>query len=193
MGICLNGVLAMVLWAVPARGAEVALHRDAAVYHLTGSFEAAAPPALAWSVLTDYNGLPLFVSSVRESRVLRREPGAALIEQEAVGSILFFSRRVKLTLLVRETPPDRISFEQAGAGPFALYEGSWTLETSAAGCLVTYELAVDPGTFGGPAFLAKRALIKNVNRQLDEVRAEMERRSGLDRLATTGSVDHGHP
>lgn len=177
MGLLARGALVLILWAVPARGADVSLHRDAAVYHLIGGFETRASSSVAWSVLTDYDGVGRFVSSVPESRVIRRDSDSVLIEQEASGSLLFFSRRVRLRLLVHEAPPSLISFEQTGSSPFLLYEGSWTITPEAAGCRVDYELAIDPGDFAGPAFIARTALMKNVSRQLDQVRDETERRA----------------
>src|SRR5262249_40922386 len=54
-----------------------------------GRFEVKASPALAWSVLTNYDSIESFVSSMRESRVTKRGDGYVLVEQVAVGHLLF--------------------------------------------------------------------------------------------------------
>src|SRR6266849_5806849 len=47
-------------------------------YRIEGSFEVDAPPAVTWAVLTDYDNLPLFVSSMRSSSAARNESGRLL-------------------------------------------------------------------------------------------------------------------
>lgn len=176
----MTSALAILLWLVSAAdAAKVSLHRDGGVYHVQGEFQVAAPPAAAWAVVTDYGGIGRFASSIRKSRVVGREPGGALIvEQVGTGSFLFMSRRLAIALRVRELPFEKVYFEQIGREPFAFYEGSWTLTATRAGCRVVYELAVEPGEQAGPGFVAARAIPRNVSRQLDEVRAEIERRAG---------------
>ena len=159
--------------AVPRASLE---SRDGA-YLVAGSFRTEAPADKVWAVLTDYEGIGGFVSSISASRVLRRGPGEALIEQEGTGRFLFASRRVKLALEVREEPPSRLSFRLGASAEFARYEGSWRITDGRDCRLVEYELLAEPVPGLGPAFAARRVLRKNVSALLGEVRAEMERRS----------------
>lgn len=171
----------LMLLCAPALGATVSLATGpaAGMYSVTGEFEAAAPPETAWEVLTDYDGIAKFVSSVKRSRVLRRDGGETLIEQEGVGRFFFFSRSVKLTLRVREVPPGRVEFQQADGGPFKTYEGAWEIRASSAGCSVAYRLLAQPGPTLGPRFAVKGGLRADARRRLDEVRREIERRGRL--------------
>lgn len=146
-------------------------------YLLDGEFWAEATPAVAWQVLTDYDGIGGFVSSIRSSRVLRRGTGTAVIEQEGTGRFLLFSRSVKLTLEVREERPKRLDFRDIEGRQFKQYEGSWTIASSSGGCRVGYRLAAQPDPSLGPRFAAKAVLKKNARRLLEEVRAEIEHRA----------------
>lgn len=163
---------------VLASDAEVLLQSDAdsSAYHLEGRFAVAADAELVWDVLTDYENMGQFVSSIRSSRVVRQEPGGPVIEQEGSGKFLFLSRRVKLTLAVREDRPARIDFRDIEGDRFRKYEGSWRIFPSSSGCIVQYELTAEPDPSLGPKFATKKVLRKNAQRLLEEVRLEIQRR-----------------
>lgn len=170
--------LALLAAARPASGAAVSLEAEGeGAFRLRGSFPAAASAATAWEVLTDYEGLPRFVSSMRVSRLVGGEPGSPVVEQRGSGRFLFMSRDVLLRLAVREEAPARIAFRDVDGGQFSLYEGSWSIAGAGPGCVVSYDLAAAPRPALGPAFVARRALKAGVERLLEEVRAEMERRA----------------
>lgn len=145
-------------------------------YRLAGEFAVGADTASIWGVLTDYDGIGSFVSSVKSSRVLGRGSGSVVIEQEGSGRFLFFSRRVKLTLAVREQAAERIDFRDIDGSQFKRYEGSWRISSSSGSYAVVYELTAQPDASLGPRFAAGKALRKNVRRQLEEVQAEIKRR-----------------
>jgi ribosome-associated toxin RatA of RatAB toxin-antitoxin module len=158
-------------------GPRVSFHREGGAYHVSGSFATAATTETAWEVVTDYDRIHDFVSTIKRSRVVARSPeGVLLVEQEGKASYLFLSKTIKLTLAVREYRPERVDFEQVGGKPFPFYEGAWTIEPSPEGSIVRYDLVVEPGRAAGPGFVASRALPRNIERQLAEVRAEIERR-----------------
>jgi hypothetical protein len=172
---------ALLAWAAPpaaARGAAVSIREDDGTgrYDVSGAFTVAATTDEAWRVLTDYDGIAAFVSSIRKSRVVRRDPEALLVEQEGTGRFLFVSRGFKVTLLVTERP-GRIDFRDVEGRQFRAYEGSWTIETGDGGCKVAYALTAQPDPSMGPRFAAKRALRRSAERLLDEVRLEIERRA----------------
>ena len=143
---------------------------------LEGTFSTSASREKAWQVLTDYDQLPLFVSSMRSSRVRERQGGAVLLEQEAVAGLLFFRKKVRVTLDVREEPPGRLSFSDSTGKTFEVYEGSWELSDGGGGTLVTYKLRAKGGS-GAPGFVTRAVSRKAVSGLLAEVRAEMERRA----------------
>ena len=143
---------------------------------LEGRFAIGASPAVAWSVLTDYDGIERFVHSMRESRVTYRDADSVYVDQLAVGRMFLFSRRLHTELHIHEEPPRRVLFEDALGRDFRSYRGEWEIESTTAGAIVTYELEADP-SFPIPEFVA-RGLIRSAARELlAEVRTEIERRA----------------
>ena len=118
-------------------------------YQVEGSFFVKADAALVWQVLTDYDHIPRFVSSMKESRVLSRDNGNLVLEQQAEGGFLFFTQRARLTLLVTETPESSITFQNTDFRDFDVYWGDWNLEPRADGVEVGYRVWVHPN-FSAP-------------------------------------------
>jgi hypothetical protein len=192
-------LIAMAILARPIAAAAQSVHitlRQATpgIYLLNGEFTVRASSSAAWEVITDYDAIGRFVSSIRSSRVLKRGPGSAIIEQEGNCRFLFFSRRVKLTLAVKESPPGRVYFREISGPQFKRYQGSWTITDSIAlppgglrasnkamgskaGCSVSYELVVAPNFSVVPRFITKSVLKKSAQQLLNEVRTEIERRT----------------
>jgi hypothetical protein len=166
---------AAVLAAVFCRaesGAEVTVRKDPGrEYTVEGEFRASVSPERAWQVLTDYSGIPNFVSSMKSSKVLERTGSRVLVEQRASGGFLFFRRRVSVTLDVRELRPHTITFEDVSHDDFDRYAGSWTIESSTSGVLVRYRLRARPRR--GPAPFMGRAMRRGAEELLEQVRAEM--------------------
>jgi len=141
---------------------------DGAV-QLEGRFTVAASPAAAWGVLTDYDHLSDFVSSMRSSRVKVRDDGFVLVEQESAGKLLFFQRTFHVLLKVREEPRKSIAFEDVSGVSFKQYLGAWTLQETNGGLEVIYRLTARGG-FAAPAFMMRGASRKMVGDLLEQVR-----------------------
>ena len=139
---------------------------------LEGRFTVAASSATAWSVLTDYEHIPAFVSSMRSSRVKSRDDGCLLVEQESVGKALLFHRKVYVLLRVRETPRELIAFEDLSKASFDRYEGAWQLRPTPGGVEVTYRLTAKGGVTA-PGFLLRGAYRKMVGELLEQVRTRI--------------------
>ena len=145
---------------------------------LEGRFMTDASSATAWSVLTDYDHIPAFVSSMRSSRIKARGDGYLLVEQESLARMLWFQRRLDVLLKVREEPPHRIAFDDVSKASFERYEGSWTLQDTPGGREVIYRLTVKGGLIG----LVARSRSQNMVRELlEQVRAEIGRREAARR------------
>jgi hypothetical protein len=141
---------------------------------LEGRFVTAASAAAAWSVLTDYDHISLFVTSMLSSRVKARRDGYLLVEQESVAKMLWFRRKLDVVLKVNEEPPRFIAFEDVAKASFERYEGSWTLQETPGGREVIYRLTVKGGLVG----LATRSRSQDMVRDLlEQVRAEINRRA----------------
>jgi hypothetical protein len=117
---------------------------------------------------------------VRTSTVLEHTAGRTVVEQEAVSSIMMFSKRVHLVLEIDERP-DTLLFRDRCGRSFAHYEGAWRI--AAAGddrTIITYELTAHPA-FDIPGFVLKRLLRRDS--------AEMIERLQLE-IATRGNPAH---
>jgi hypothetical protein len=149
--------------------------RERAVYEVQGGFRVPASREEAWAVIADYDHIGEFVGAVKKNRSSRLGTAEALVEQELSGKVLFFSRRVRLALLVQEAPPAELRFRDRDKEDFETYEGYWRLEESDGGTKVSYHLDARP-RFGAPGFMARNAFRKNVRDLLNNVREEILRR-----------------
>ena len=156
---------------------------------LLGRFTTPASAVVAWSVLTDYDHIQDFVSSMRSSRVKCRGDGYLLVEQESTGRALFLTRTLHLLLKVREEPRRSIAFEDVSRASFEHYQGSWSLEEVPGGVEVTYRLTVKGGSMA-PGFVLRGASRKMVAELLDQVRTRMSAGPGL---AGSGLEAPRHP
>jgi ribosome-associated toxin RatA of RatAB toxin-antitoxin module len=145
-------------------------------YHVEGWFTVPVPLKTAWEVLTDYEHIGSFVSTLRNSRMKESHPHGLLLEQEAVGSFLLFSRTVRVLLRVVESPFQRIDFEDIGHQDFVSYKGSWEFRPHAGGLDVLYTLDCHR-RFKVPNFMARDVMKKVARQQMADVRGEMLRRA----------------
>jgi carbon monoxide dehydrogenase subunit G len=143
-------------------------------YRIEGSFAVETEPMVAWDVLTDYDGVPSFVSSMRSSTA-QRESGRLLVTQEAVGRIGPFTRTMHVVLDVTEQEPEVIAFRDVCGGSFRSYTGSWRIEPDGAGLRITYTLDLRPRT--SPPLFAKSIIASNARGLLEQVRTEIRRRA----------------
>ena len=150
-------------------------------FEVEGQCTADASGAEAWDVLTDYNGIDRFVSSMRESRVSGHIDHDVLVEQVAVGRLFLFSRRLHTVLRVHEEPVKEIRFEDVLGRDFARYRGDWRIERPA-------ETRVTRGVYRGPRLSreAKRRLRRHASR------FNCIQRLSLPRLALRPAVADNH-
>lgn len=170
LGLCVSST---------AWGADVSLRIEEdrpGWYVMEGSFTVIATPETAWGVLTDYDHIGRFVSSIRTSRVLERHPDHIVLEQEASGGVLFFRRRTLVRLDIYEQPLRHLWFQDTSGRDFLSYSGAWRLDGQPPALRVEYRLEAAP-RFYVPGFLARGVFRKSAERLLDEVRLEMMKRS----------------
>lgn len=156
---------------------EVTLMRRAdKTYEVSGLFTVDASTSVVWDVLTDYERIPSFVSSMRASRVEEsRRDGSMLVSQRAVGDMFFLSKTMRILLEVRRGPEQRLRFTDVGHQDFRTYDGDWEVRPITVGAGVSYHLLVEP-SFAAPSFIMIRAMKKGAGKLLEQVRAEIIRR-----------------
>lgn len=158
-------------------GASGGVHVDVAravdkSYVVDAAFDVDAPAETVWAVLTDYEGIGDFVSSIRQSTITRREPGRVILEQHGVGKAWIVSVPMHVVLEVREHDRRVLAFRDLCGKSFSTYEGKWELTQIDGRTRVTYALKADPNG-RQPAMLARPAIKGSVQKLLDEVREEI--------------------
>jgi len=82
------------------RGDVVEIHARALI---------AAPAALVWQVLTDYEGLARFIPGISKSSVREKNGNRVLVDQAGEARFLVFSFPIEVRLEVVEGPPDWVT------------------------------------------------------------------------------------
>ncbi len=170
--------LALPAFCAPrAPKSEVTVRRlSGGLYSVSGTLSVPASTAAAWSVITDYDGIPRFVSSMKASSVVERErDGSLLVEQTAVGQMFLLSKTLRVLLQVRRDAGD-LAFDDVRRRDFRVYSGRWIVAPSRGGCTVRYLLLAEPD-FPAPGFLMNGAMRRGARNLLDQVGAEILRRA----------------
>jgi ribosome-associated toxin RatA of RatAB toxin-antitoxin module len=154
---------------------ELTVTDHAGHYQVRGSFAVLASVDTAWAVITDYEGIPRFVKSVRASVVERGSAGPRRVNQEAVQKVLLFRKTVHVALEIEEDRPYRVGFKDVLKRDFKLFEGAWTIEPRGDSLTVRYALDAEPLT-QPPGIVGRLVMSGSAHDQLEQVRAEILRR-----------------
>ena len=155
---------------------EVTMTTRSGFYEVRGEFRTRAPLDTAWAVLTDYERIGSFVSSIWRSEVLSRHGDSLRVRQAATVSVFLFRRTAHVVLAVREQPRQRIDFVDVSGEDFRKYVGAWTLDANGDSTMVGYALDAAPRS-GAPSWLSRSVLTHTTSDLLAQVYAEIERRA----------------
>ena len=181
--------LLLLLLAAPALASDsdIAIEDAEGACRVRASYTAPVSRATAWGVLSDYDSIGRFVSSVRTSRMERQPDGRMLLRQDAVGRAFLFKRRMHVLLEIEEEPGSRIHFHDVLGKDFQSYVGEWRITADPLGTRVVYEIEAQPR--GAFARSLCRGPLRNAARDLlTEVRNEMIRREEAARALRPDST-----
>jgi ribosome-associated toxin RatA of RatAB toxin-antitoxin module len=100
-----------------------------------------------------------YVPDLKSARVLARDGDKVIVEQVGAARFLFFSRDIRLVVLVHEQPPNKIDVSLV-EGDMKVYRCSWELVPLESGATrVLYRAAIEP------AFYVPQAIGTNLVRQ----------------------------
>jgi len=175
--VAVLALLACSAWPVRADDLVVSVVHKDGIFEVRGRFTARASVDTAWRVLTDYEGIPRFVESMKLSAVERRDGPRVRLRQ--VGSVGLFPMRktARLTLEVLEQEPTRIAFRDTLGQDFHLYTGAWSLKPDSTRTIVEYALDATP-TSAVPHWIGRSMMSHATRDLLRQVHAEIERRAG---------------
>jgi hypothetical protein len=170
-------IFVLSLLCVPMLSANPAVSVDVEdtagkTYVVDAAFDVNAPAAVAWEVLTDYEGIGEFVSSIHQSTIKKRESGRVLLEQHGVSRAWIVSVPMHVVLDVREEGQRTLIFRDVCGKSFSTYEGAWELTAIEGGTHVSYRLKADPND-RQRAMLARSAMRSSIRKLLNEVRNEI--------------------
>lgn len=138
----------------------------------------AAPHAVIWATLTDYDNTARWIPGMSWSRVLERRADGAVVEQAGHADVLFFSLAVNVVVDVQEQPPSRIGIKLV-RGDFRHLEGAYRLSPVPA--RPGQQQLEWAGTMelrsALPGFVAQKVLKENIRLQFQGLVDEIERRA----------------
>ena len=152
----MSGVMARVLWVLVVGWSTVGLAEGPPMVvtakrlgahrvRIQGSVTVPQTPEAVWQVLTDYDHLSEFIPDLRESRTIALQP-TRLLRQQGNSRWWIFSRRVRVTFQVEETPRKEIRF-RAVDGDFLEHQGVWRLMREGDRTRIVYDAVVQPRFF----------------------------------------------
>jgi len=162
-----------------AQDVEIEAQRQGESVEIKAHALLAAPAALVWEVLTDYERLPGFIPGIAKSVVRERQGNMLLIEQTGAARFLFFSFPIEVRYQVTERPPQWVESRSVG-GNLKRMNGRYDLEPGAEPLTIRlrYHGLIEPD-FQLPPFVGVAALRSMAEEQFTAMVAEIERRAAL--------------
>jgi carbon monoxide dehydrogenase subunit G len=168
-----------VLVAVAADDFSVDVDRNGRSFAVQAMATVAAPVALVWEVLTDYDHLAGFIPGLSLSAVTRRSGNRLQVEQKGEARFLVFSYPIEVVLEVVESPRNSISSRAVG-GNLRRMSGRYDVKNSGSGVLLRYTGELEPD-FALPPVIGTLAVRTMVEEQFAAMVAEIERRAAAAR------------
>ena len=165
---------ATIVAAAAPQEPSISVLKNGGAFVVAAHFKVPAPSSIVRDVLTDYANIPRFMPSVRTSRVVDRREATVRVEQEAVSTYMFFSKRVHLLLDVEEGT-DTIQFRDVCSSSFERYEGTWTITDDGDDTELSYRLTAQPA-FSVPTFVLRKLLDRDARAMIEGLRAEISAR-----------------
>lgn len=172
-------------YAAPGRAADdvsIEAERRGESIEIRARALVAAPVALVWQVLTDYERLPSFIPGLAKSVIRERQGNRLVVEQTGEARFLMFSFPIEVRYEVVESPPGGISSRAIG-GNLRRMNGRYALQPAPAGAegrqgavLLRYDGEMEP-SFDVPPFIGLVAVRSMVEQQFTAMVAEIERRA----------------
>lgn len=151
-----------------------------AQWYVESSAIIAGPPAVVWSVVTDYEGRAKFVPGLQDAHVLRVDGNRVWLAEH----LRFFLINIRYRVIATLQPAQGLEswvLDKSSAHDIADTRGSWEIAPLPSGdaTLVRYRAWVDPGR-PVPRFIIQSMAERSLSKIVAGVRDEVEDR--LDRV-----------
>jgi carbon monoxide dehydrogenase subunit G len=162
---------------------RVKVENDGEQIIINATFTVPAEPQLVWAVLTDFDNIPNFISSIRSSKVVGRSGNDVHVSQHAVEKYTFLTIEFESVRKIHLTPFRKIH-ERMISGSMRKMEETTQLLPEGDHTRIVYHAQIIPNVwilrFIGPHFIENEA-----RKQFQEISNEIIRRK---RVLVTGIV-----
>jgi len=175
-----GAVALLMLWACGAEAGTVTVNVQEVqgTYSVRAELRTSAPPAVVWNVLSDYDHIDTFVTSMRASTSERRADGQLLVRQVAAVGVFPVHKTVHVDLEVIETPGHSIAFHDVLGRDFHAYAGAWDIGADSTATIVYYWLEASPKAF--VPLVGRGMMSRGVRDLLTQVGSEIQRRAAIE-------------
>lgn len=166
--------------AMSADGPPAVADSDVSVQHSGGSFTVdvtmftPVPPALAWTVLTDFDHMSSFVPNLSSSHVLERSDALLKVAQKGVARYGFFSANFESVREIKLSPQREIRAHNV-SGNVKSMDSVMQLQAEGSGTRLHYHAEVMPG-FWFPPLIGPSLVRHETAEQFSAMLQEMLRR-----------------
>jgi carbon monoxide dehydrogenase subunit G len=161
--------------AAAADDVSVDVDRNGRRFAIQASATIAAPVAVVWEVLTDYDHLARFIPGLSLSSVNLRSGNRVQLEQKGEARFFVFSYPIEVVLEVVESPRSSVSSRAVG-GNLRRMSGRYDVKNSGSGVSLRYTGELEPD-FELPPIIGTLAVRSMVEEQFGAMVAEIERRA----------------
>ncbi len=144
-------------------------------YEVSCRFSVNTDSKTAWAVLSDYDGIGKYVTSLKSSRTVERKADHVMVEQVGQAGLWFVQSKFEVLLKVYETPGTKIDFEDVSKKSFQFYRGSWEILNGQNGVQIVYKLSVVQQT-RFPMFVTRGFLRKSIAELIGQVKNKIDGR-----------------
>jgi hypothetical protein len=180
----LGAVLAIASAWATAQPIQVKVQKKGDTVVIDVEAQAAVEPAIAYAVLTDYERMPRYVSSLKWSRMSRTGPNTLEVEQVAQAQVAFWNFTVRSLRTVELVPLKEVRSHLI-KGDFTSYEFTTRVEEKDGGTLITHHGEYVPKSWL-PPMIGPAVIQGQTEKQYAEMIAEMLRRKSARTDAAAG-------
>ena len=170
----LGTVLAAASAAATAQPIQAKVHKDGDKVVIDVEAQAAVDPGIAFAVLTDYDQMPRYVSSLKSSRMARTGPNTLEVEQVAQAQVMFWNFTVHSLRSVELVPLKEVRSHLI-KGDFTRYEFTTRVQEKDGATLITHHGEYVPKSWL-PPMVGPAVIQGQTEKQYAEMVAEMLRR-----------------
>lgn len=166
----------------PNTDIAVKVKNDGELITVDVAFTVPVPPQEAWAVLTDFDNIPSFISSIRSSKVISRSGGSVHVSQSGIEKYGFLTISLESVRKIDLLPHRKIQ-ERMVSGSMEKMEETTLLLPDGEHTRIIYHADIIPGSWI-VRFVGAVSVENEARKQFQEIINEINRRKRL--IVTSG-------